>query len=299
MKKILAIMLAALMLVGMLTACGETKPTETTEPVETTETTEPTETTPEATAPEVTESTTPRVAENLRDGETVVVADQKEFFAAYAALYAPDSNVNCIQLDADMNIAKFGEFSGKVNCLPEGTDESLIPHLSDVGYVVVRMPEGTALDLNGYKLTLRALQGLDDEKGEPSGLTTLGQVIDSFEEQGGALVLWAWKDNGHLDAALKVAEENPGLVKSITITTSIGDAEGHDYVIPEGVALTFMNNSCEIAANSITFKSGASCIVGKEAIGVKKTPTVIFECKTEEDHNRPGIEFATEVIDVE
>lgn len=297
MKKIFALVLAALMLVGMLTACGETKPAETTTP---TETTEPApETAPETTEPAVPEGPViPSVAENLRDGETVVVTTQDEFFAAYAEVYAPDSTVNCIQLGDDMNIAKFGDMSGKVNCLPAGTDESLIPHLSEVGYVVVRMPEGTALDLNGYKLTLRALQGLDDEKGEPSGLVTMGQVIDSYEEQGGALLLWAWKDNAHLDAALKIAEQYPGIVTSITITTSIGDAAEYDYVIPEGIILA-LNNDSELTAKSLTFKSGAGCLVGKNATGIRKTPTIIFECKNEADHGRLGIDLATEVIDVE
>ena len=291
MKKILALMLAALMLIGMLTACGETKPAETT-PTEATETTQPAETT-ETTQPEQVEET-PLV---LREGETVVVAEPEEFYAAYAALYAPDSNVNCIQLDADLNIAKFGDKSGKVNCLPESTDESLIPHLSEIGYVVVRMPEGTALDLNGYRLTLRALQGLDDETGAPSGLVTMGQVVDTYEEKGGSLALWAWKDDVHFSTALAVAEQYKGMVNNITITTSIGDAEGHDYVVPEGVTLAF-NNESEITANSITFKSGATCFVGKEAVGIKRTPTIIFECANEADHSRLGIDLATEIVDV-
>lgn len=285
MKKVLAILLSALMLVSALTACGTPAATETPAPAAT-----------EApSAAEAPAAETPAASGdselNLRPGEAVDVTDVQSFYTAYVQCLDPNSGVNMIRLNTDINA------QDKVEKFPEGTDPAKVPHLTDVGYFVFRMPEGTALDLAGYKLKLRGIQGLDDETGARSNLVTLGKVIDSFG--GGSIELVAWKDNDHMVSALKVAADYPEFINTISISKGLSDSAECSYTIPENVELVINNANANLVCDTLTFKSGATLTIGeKSEIGITGTKNVIFECKTAEDKTRAGIEYATEIKDV-
>ena len=277
MKKTIALLLALVLALGVLTACGETKPTETTEQTETTETTEQTEQT------ETTEPVEVEDPNGLRAGESVTVYTPEDFIAAYNDLYKEDGKYNEIKLGENMNL------TGK-DMIP---DDAEFPVWDLVSYLVVRMPEHTQLDLNGYTLTCRAIQGLDASK-----ILSLGQIVDTY--QGGKIVLWAWSSHNILNRAVRLAGEYPEFVRQINVTNEIKDAADHEYIIPENVKLYMANSSVKFAPASITMKSGATIGFNKDAgsamAGAKE---IIFECKNAADHEREGINLATQVIDVE
>ena len=294
MKKIIALALALVMAFGMI-ACGAPAATETpaateapaaetpaaTEAPAATETPAVAVTPAAAEAPSAAETPAP-AADGLRAGESVNVATVEEFLAAYTDLYKENSTVNEIKLSADLDLTA-------KDLAPV---DSPFPVWDKVTYLVVHMPEGTQLDLNGFKLRLRGLQGKDTTKDN-----SMGKVIDSFG--GGSIMLYTWGNHSIVSNTLKVAKLYPGIVTCVGVTNTVENSADYDYIIPEGVQLSLGNPKSALVANSITFKSGATLKVGEKCeVGVTGTKSIIFECKNEADHNRQGIEFATEVKDV-
>ncbi|MBQ7566703.1 MAG: DUF11 domain-containing protein, partial [Oscillospiraceae bacterium] len=227
----------------------------------------------------------------LRPGHAVTVEDAGEFLLAYKALYEPNSTVNMIRLAATFTV-----FDATLRT-PGGYD----PWMSGYeGTLCVRMPEGTCLDLNGCQLSVRANQGYDDNgTGTPSNNVTIGKVIDTFG--GGSLRLQVInEDSKYIQRALDLAAMYPGIVKYVTISKPMPDATGYELTIPYNVTLLFSGKQSSLPAKKITFKSGATAEVWEPTTAevMKNAGEVVFECATEADKTRAGIELATKKVDV-
>ncbi|MBQ7566922.1 MAG: S-layer homology domain-containing protein [Oscillospiraceae bacterium] len=227
----------------------------------------------------------------LRPGRAVEVENDVEFLEAYKKLYEPDSPINMIRLADTI----------KVYNVSLRTKGGYDPWMSGYeGTLCVRMPEGTCLDLNGCSLTIRANQGYDDNgTGTPSNNVTIGKVIDTFG--GGMLRLQVInEDSKYIQRALDLAAMYPGIVRYVNISKPMPDAKSYELTIPYNICLSFTGTDSWLPAKKITFKSGATVEVWEPntAKVMQEAGEVVFECATDADKTRPGIELATKKVDV-
>lgn len=276
MKKIIAVSLALVLALGLF-ACGA--PTEAPAPASEA---------PAAAAPAAAEAPAVAVApaasvEALAEGESVSVKSPEEFAEVYTKLYAGDSTIKEIKLEENINLTA-------KDIVAESAPYPVIT--GKYPYLIFRMPEGIRLDLNGYLLTVRGQNGLDGRGG-----ADFGQIVDSFG--GGSITLYAYTSAEYFEASLALAEAYPELVKVIIVTNTLENTEAKDYVIPENVTLQLTGENSALTCNSLTLRPGALLKIGeKTKIGVSDTKNIIFECRSEADHSRLGIELATEIKDV-
>lgn len=234
------------------------------------------------------EKTTTEV--KLRTGQTVDVAAPEEFLNAYKAVWEPGSKINRIRIVANYNLYTDGLRT------PGGHD----PWMSGFEkQLCIRMPEGTCLDLNGCTIAIRANQGLDDNgTGKPSGLNTLGTVIDSFG--GGRINLYAINEAKYLQHAFDLAGQYAEFVRSVCVSKAMPGAESYEYTVPAGVCLRFSGKPSHLPAKKVTLQPG--CTVEKavqNAPGFEGCGAVVWQYIDEADMNRMGNQYATEKVKVE
>ncbi|MBO4412328.1 MAG: PT domain-containing protein, partial [Lachnospiraceae bacterium] len=303
MKRAFALFLTLLLTVGSI-ACITTAPTASETAPTAAPTASPTAepTVPPTTAPVPTETAPPptepvEVKEvevetiRLRPGTVAEVTTPEEFAAAYKEIYEENSEINMIRLMDSMIVYK-------VTLREKGGND---PWMSGYdGTIVVRMPEGTCLDLNGCELRLRANQGYDDNgTGIPSNDLSIGTVVDSFG--GGFLTFYTINEGQYINRAIELAERYPELVKVISISGPVVKVSDYSFTIPENVTLRFSGKDSSLPCKSITFLPGATIDVWQEdsAPVLNKCKEVIFQCRTKADHTRMGITRATSVVDVD
>ena len=160
------------------------------------------------------------------------------------------------------------------------TDHDLLPNLKFAAdYPKFALPDTCQVDVNGFALTLRALNPVE------SVMTREDSFIDSAGK--GSVTFTGW--NGvatSLNNACDIAAVCP-LVKTINITSAVSQ-KTKEYVIPSGVTLSGSGVS---AAKEITVQSGA--IITAKALTA--TSGVTFECATTDDITQEGIKFATTI----
>ena len=226
----------------------------------------------------------------LRPGVTMDAPDPGTFVTAYKELCKPGSNINRIRITGNYNL-----YTNGIRTL-EGDD----PWMSGYeGQLCIRMPEGTCLDLNGCAVAIRANQGLDDNgTGKPSGLKTLGTVIDTFG--GGYINLYTVNEAQYLQHALDLAGMYPNQVRSVCVSQAMPGAENYEYTVPAGCVLRFSGKPSHLPAKKVTMQPG--CKVEKaveNAPGFEGCKAVVWQYVNEEDMNRMGSQYATEKVKVE
>ena len=303
MKRVFALFLTLLLTVGSI-ACNTTAPTASETAPTAAPTASPTAepTVPPTTAPVPTETAPPptepvKIQEvevetiRLRPGTAAEVTTAEEFAAAYKEIYEENSEINMIRLMESMIV--YG-----VTLRESGGND---PWMSGFeGTLVVRMPEGTCLDLNGCELRLRANQGYDDNgTGIPSNDLSIGTVVDSFG--GGFLNFYTINEGQYINRAIELAERYPELVKVISVSKTVTGVSDYSFTIPENILLRFSGKESSLPCKSITFRPGATIDIWYEATApvLKRCKEIIFQCRTEADHTRQGITWATSVVDVD
>ena len=227
----------------------------------------------------------------LRPGKIVEVGDLNAFVEAYKGIYEEDSEISGIRLTENMVLYK-------KTARPEGGKD---PWMKDYPQMfVIRMPEGTVLDLNGKSVSLRGCQGLDDNgTGTPSGLKTMGNIIDT--KGGGYINLYSLYSGAEIVYATEIAAMYPGIVKMISLSEEANHSEDSDIIIPENVTFKLSGKQSGITANSITYKTGATFSVAypESATLMVGTKKIVFEYVDEKDQKREGTKYATDFVKVD
>ncbi|MBQ7522965.1 MAG: S-layer homology domain-containing protein, partial [Oscillospiraceae bacterium] len=157
-------------------------------------------------------------------------------------------------------------------------------------YVWAGVPAGVTLDLNGYKLTVRAVS---------SGF---GTVTDNSTEKNGTLEAWGWDGTAASvpNAASIMAEETNGAPNKRILYTNTITAKNENakiMTIAEGTTLrvnpTF--NVTLAAGGGYVFKTGAT--LSADATAKVVAPAgIVFECANLADLTREGVvKYATEL----
>ena len=230
---------------------------------------------------------------NLRPGRTVEVSNEEEFVKAYQALYAKNSEINMIRLQASLNAYKASL----------RTENAGDPWMSGYeGTLVVKLPEGTAIDLNGCMLSIRANHGYDDNgTGKPSGDVSFGKgkIFDSFV--GGFVNLYTINEGKYIDRAFELARKYPEIVRMVSMSGVVADVADYEFTVPGNVCLKFSGTSSELTCKSVTFEPGATSVSGwpGENPCMRKTKKVVFQYVDDADAKREGVEWATETVKVD